>query len=46
MIDIKKIGFTFMVLTMAGACIEPNTDDLWSITIESIMQTDGYARDV
>ena len=35
-----------MVLTMAGACIEPNTDDLWSITIESIMQTDGYARDV
>ena len=29
-----------------GGCIEPNTEDLWSISVEGIMQTEGFARDV
>ena len=27
-------------------CIEPITESLWSISVDSILQTDGFARDV
>ena len=55
MIDIKSLATTpiYMLLiytiflgNIFSGCIEPNTDDLWSITIEGILQTDGFSRDV
>ena len=29
-----------------SGCIEPNTEDLWTITIDGVLQTEGFARDV
>ncbi|SVC02498.1 uncharacterized protein METZ01_LOCUS255352, partial [marine metagenome] len=26
--------------------MEPNTEDLWSVSVDQILQTNGYARDV
>ena len=38
--------YTILIGSIFSGCIEPNTDDLWSITVESILQTDGFSRDV
>ena len=55
MIDIKSLAttpiyllliYTILLGNIFSGCIEPNTDDLWSISIEGILQTDGFSRDV
>ena len=38
--------YIILIGSIFSGCIEPNTDDLWSITVESILQTDGFSRDV
>ena len=35
-----------MTMFLLFGCIEPNTEDLWSITIDGILGTTGFARDV
>jgi len=45
MIDIKKIGIIFVLISAFG-CIEPDVEDLWSISTEAILQTNGFARNV
>ena len=46
MIDIKKSSLLLIFIFLVCGCIEPNTEDLWDITIESVLETDGYVRDV
>tara|TARA_B110000438_G_C15743282_1_gene619507 strand:- start:253 stop:1305 length:1053 start_codon:yes stop_codon:yes gene_type:complete len=46
MIDIKKSSLSLIFIFLVFGCIEPNTEDLWNITIESVLGTDGYVRDV
>ena len=43
---IKQSIFSSLLMIYFGGCIEPNTEDLWSITIDSVLETSGYARDV
>ena len=38
--------YIILIGSIFSGCIEPNTDGLWSITVESILQTDGFSRDV
>ena len=46
MIVTKNKLFIFFLLLFFQNCMEPNTDDLWSIKINGTMQTNGFARDV
>ena len=46
MIDIRKLSFSLAIFMMFDGCIEPITESLWSISVDSILQTDGFARDV
>ena len=46
MTAIKQSIFSSLLMIYFGGCIEPNTEDLWSISVEGIMQTEGFARDV
>jgi len=45
MIDIKKIVSIFIVLNFMG-CLEPNVEDLWSLSSEGTLETNGFARNV
>lgn len=45
MIDIKKIGIAFTLFGIFG-CIEPNVEDLWTMTTETILETNGFARNI
>ena len=45
MINIKK-EYLLVVFLFFSNCIEPVAEDLWSIAVESIYNTDGFARDV
>jgi hypothetical protein len=38
--------YTIFLVSNFSGCIEPNTEDLWSISVDQILQTNGYARDV
>ena len=44
MINIKKI--VLIIFLYLQGCMEPNTDDLWSISIENVFETKGFARSV
>tara|TARA_B100000073_G_scaffold193423_1_gene160123 strand:+ start:10181 stop:11212 length:1032 start_codon:yes stop_codon:yes gene_type:complete len=46
MIVIKNIIISFTIVLLFQNCMEPNHDNLWSISINSVMQTNGFARDV
>ena len=46
MIDIRKLSFSLAIFMVFDGCIEPITESLWSISVDSILQTDGFARDV
>jgi hypothetical protein len=55
MTDIKSLAsmpayllFLYAILlgSIFSGCIEPNTEDLWSITGEGVLQTEGFARDI
>lgn len=46
MIAIKKIICSLIIVIIFQNCMEPNHEDLWSININSVMQTNGFARDV
>jgi len=55
MTDIKNLAimpacivffYTILLGSIISGCIEPNTEDLWSITVESILPTSGFSRDV
>ena len=55
MTDIKNLAsmpayllffYTILLGSIFSGCIEPNTEDLWSITIEGVLQTEGFARDI
>ena len=46
MIDIKKSSLFLTLIFLVFGCIEPNTEDLWDINIDSVLQTDGFARDI
>jgi len=55
MIDIKNLAnisaylflfYTIFLGIVFSGCIEPNTEELWSIKVEAILQTDGFSRDV
>ncbi len=45
MIIIKKEYFLVVYLVFSS-CIEPVAEDLWSISVDNIYNTDGFARDV
>ncbi len=38
--------YAILTILIFSGCIEPNTEDLWSITIEGVLQTEGFARDI
>jgi len=38
--------YIILLASIFSGCIEPNTEDLWSYTVESVLQTDGFSRDV
>ena len=38
--------YTILLGSIFSSCIEPNTEDLWSISVDQTLQTNGYARDV
>ena len=44
MINIKK-SVSILILILQS-CMEPNTEDLWSVSIDTIMQTEGFARSI
>ena len=46
MTSIRQIIFSSILVIFIAGCIEPNIEDLWSITIEGMLQIDGFARDV
>ena len=46
MIDIRNLSVILSILLVFDGCIEPITESLWSISVDSILQTDGFARDV
>jgi len=46
MTAIRQIIFSSILVIFIAGCIEPNIEDLWSITIEGMLQIDGFARDV
>ena len=41
-----KQYFLMMIMFLSFGCIEPNTEELWSITIDGILNTTGFARDI
>ena len=45
MIAIKQY-FLMIIMFLSFGCIEPNTEELWSITIDGILNTTGFARDI
>jgi len=45
MTAIKNLILSFLILITSG-CIEPNTEELWSISVVGILNTTGFARDV
>ena len=44
MININKV--LFVLALIFNGCMQPDTDDLWSINIDAIMNTEGFARSV
>ena len=44
MINIKKI--TLAIFLCFQSCMEPDADNLWSISIENVFETKGFARSV
>ena len=46
MINIKNISLILTVLTFFSGCIEPDAEDLWSVSVDNILVTEGFARDV
>ena len=46
MIVIRNLPVIFSMLLVFNGCIEPITESLWSISVDAILQTDGFARDV
>ena len=38
--------YAILLGSIFSGCIEPNTEDLWSITTEGVLQTEGFARDI
>ena len=42
----RKPFYAILTILIFSGCIEPNTEDLWSITIEGVLQTEGFARDI
>ncbi len=45
MIIIKNL-FIALILLFFTSCSKPNNEDLWSVSEESVLITDGFARDV
>ena len=46
MINIKYIYIMVIYLTIFNGCIEPDSEDLWSLSVENVLTTEGFARDV
>ncbi len=46
MIIIKKVTFFMFLFLWISSCMKPETEDLWSISIDHLLNTNGYARDV
>ena len=46
MINIKKSNLSLIFIFLVFGCIEPNTDDLWDIDIDFVLETGGFARDI
>ena len=55
MTDIKSLAsmpayllflYTILLASIFSGCIEPNVDDLWSVSVETVIETDGFSRDV
>ncbi len=46
MIIIKNNICFFLILLSLFGCMDPNQEDLWSISVRATMQTNGFARDI
>ena len=46
MITIKQNILIILIFISLSGCIDPNSDDLWSISVETTLQTNGFARDI
>ena len=46
MITTKMKKILLLLLLIALSCMEPNEDDLWSVSVDSILQTEGFVRDI
>ena len=46
MITIKQNTLSLIIFLLLFGCIDPNNDDLWSISIDATLETNGFARDI
>ena len=46
MINIKQNTLSLIIFLSLFGCIDPNNDDLWSISIDATLETNGFARDI
>ena len=46
MIDIRKHFIAVISILLLFGCIEPNVEDLWSVTEVEVLNTTGFSRDV
>ena len=46
MINIKQNTLSLIIFLLLFGCIDPNNDDLWSISIDATLETNGFARDI
>ena len=46
MTAIRQIIISSIPVIFIAGCIEPNIEDLWSVSRDGILQTNGFARDV
>ena len=45
MINIKKYLISILFTLITFSCIDPRSNDLWSISILAVLNTEGFARD-
>ena len=43
MINIKQNTLSLIIFLSLFGCIDPNNDDLWSISIDATLETNGFA---
>ena len=43
MINIKKLSLIVFIIYLGG-CMEPNQEDIWSVKVDAVLNTNGFCR--